>query len=257
MTKHMDIHCQTRIFNSINHDTKYKICIFAPKNIKKNNATLYILDGNSANNYISDILPVIDALPNPPVLVTLSYESWDNLNIHRRAYDYTPSGENAIIDNSKPAWIYFTGGGSQTFRELLLTQIMPWVSTVVPSSSKLGIWGHSLGAIFVLDCLKHNSCFSYYYISAPSLLWQDERIIKIIKNDMPESKHTKSICLLNGDLSLDYSASLYPEAIKAESVLRNILTEKYSNFSIVQFPGLNHQETFAAALWNSIIHFSI
>ncbi|EOO6019576.1 hypothetical protein OQG25_RS26980, partial [Escherichia coli] len=23
MTKHMDIHCQTRIFNSINHDTKY------------------------------------------------------------------------------------------------------------------------------------------------------------------------------------------------------------------------------------------
>ncbi|EEQ7978420.1 alpha/beta hydrolase, partial [Escherichia coli] len=206
---------------------------------------------------ISDILPVIDALPNPPVLVTLSYESLDKLNIHRRAYDYTPGGENAIIDNSKPAWIYFTGGGSQSFRELLLTQIMPWVSTIVPTSSKLGIWGHSLGAIFVLDCLKNNSCFNYYYISAPSLLWQDERIIKIIKNDMPESKHTKSICLLSGDLSLDYSTSLYPEAIKAESVLKNILAEKYSNFSVVQFPELNHQETFAAALWNSIIHFSI
>ncbi|EFH8049147.1 alpha/beta hydrolase, partial [Escherichia coli] len=198
-----------------------------------------------------------DALPNPPVLVTLSYESLDKLNIHRRAYDYTPGGENAIIDNSKPAWIYFTGGGSQSFRELLLTQIMPWVSTIVPTSSKLGIWGHSLGAIFVLDCLKNNSCFNYYYISAPSLLWQDERIIKIIKNDMPESKHTKSICLLSGDLSLDYSTSLYPEAIKAESVLKNILAEKYSNFSVVQFPELNHQETFAAALWNSIIHFSI
>ncbi|EFH8606952.1 alpha/beta hydrolase, partial [Escherichia coli] len=226
-------------------------------NIKKNNTTLYILDGNSANNNISDILPVIDALPNPPVLVTLSYESLDKLNIHRRAYDYTPGGENAIIDNSKPAWIYFTGGGSQSFRELLLTQIMPWVSTIVPTSSKLGIWGHSLGAIFVLDCLKNNSCFNYYYISAPSLLWQDERIIKIIKNDMPESKHTKSICLLSGDLSLDYSTSLYPEAIKAESVLKNILAEKYSNFSVVQFPELNHQETFAAALWNSIIHFSI
>ncbi|EFF6712854.1 alpha/beta hydrolase, partial [Escherichia coli] len=121
----------------------------------------------------------------------------------------------------------------------------------------IGIWGHSLGAIFVLDCLKNNSCFNYYYISAPSLLWQNERIIKIIKDDMSESKHTKSICLLNGNLSLDYSASLYPEAIKAESVLRNILTEKYSNFSIVQFPELNHQETFSAALWNSIIHFSI
>ncbi|EFT2934327.1 alpha/beta hydrolase, partial [Escherichia coli] len=213
--------------------------------------------GNSTNNNISDILPVIDALPNPPVLVTLSYESLDKLNIHRRAYDYTPGGENAIIDNSKPAWIYFTGGGSQSFRELLLTQIMPWVSTIVPTSSKLGIWGHSLGAIFVLDCLKNNSCFNYYYISAPSLLWQDERIIKIIKNDMPESKHTKSICLLSGDLSLDYSTSLYPEAIKAESVLKNILAEKYSNFSVVQFPELNHQETFAAALWNSIIHFSI
>ena len=225
--------------------------------LQKNNTTLYILDGNSANNNISDILPVIDALPNPPVLVTLSYESLDKLNIHRRAYDYTPGGENAIIDNSKPAWIYFTGGGSQSFRELLLTQIMPWVSTIVPTSSKLGIWGHSLGAIFVLDCLKNNSCFNYYYISAPSLLWQDERIIKIIKNDMPESKHTKSICLLSGDLSLDYSTSLYPEAIKAESVLKNILAEKYSNFSVVQFPELNHQETFAAALWNSIIHFSI
>ncbi|EOR6388948.1 hypothetical protein MMQ52_24805, partial [Escherichia coli] len=25
----------------------------------------------------------------------------------------------------------------------------------------------------------------------------------------------------------------------------------------VQFPELNHQETFSAALWNSIIHFSI
>ncbi|EET8937921.1 alpha/beta hydrolase, partial [Escherichia coli] len=256
MTKHMDIHCQTRIFNSINHDTKYKICIFTPKNIKKNNATLYILDGNSANNYISDILPVIDALPNPPVLVTLGYESWNNLSIHRRAYDYTPDGENAIVDNSKPAWIYFTGGGSQSFRELLLTQIMPWVSTIAPNSSRIGIWGHSLGAIFVLDCLKNNSCFNYYYISAPSLLWQNERIIKIIKDDISESKHTKSICLLNGNLSLDYSASLYPEAIKAESVLRNILTEKYSNFSIVQFPELNHQETFSAALWNSIIHFS-
>ncbi len=191
------------------------------------------------------------------MLVTLSYESLDKLNIHRRAYDYTPGGENAIIDNSKPAWIYFTGGGSQSFRELLLTQIMPWVSTIVPTSSKLGIWGHSLGAIFVLDCLKNNSCFNYYYISAPSLLWQDERIIKIIKNDMPESKHTKSICLLSGELSLDYSTSLYPEAIKAESVLKNILAEKYSNFSVVQFPELNHQETFAAALWNSIIHFSI
>ncbi|EEV2750076.1 alpha/beta hydrolase, partial [Escherichia coli] len=166
-------------------------------------------------------------------------------------------GENAIVDNSKPAWIYFTGGGSQSFRELLLTQIMPWVSTIAPNSSRIGIWGHSLGAIFVLDCLKNNSCFNYYYISAPSLLWQNERIIKIIKDDISESKHTKSICLLNGNLSLDYSASLYPEAIKAESVLRNILTEKYSNFSIVQFPELNHQETFSAALWNSIIHFSI
>lgn len=31
MTKHMDIHCQTRIFNSINHDTKYKICILLQK----------------------------------------------------------------------------------------------------------------------------------------------------------------------------------------------------------------------------------
>lgn len=169
------------------------------------------------------------------MLVTLSYESLDKLNIHRRAYDYTPGGENAIIDNSKPAWIYFTGGGSQSFRELLLTQIMPWVSTIVPTSSKLGIWGHSLGAIFVLDCLKNNSCFNYYYISAPSLLWQDERIIKIIKNDMPESKHTKSICLLSGDLSLDYSTSLYPEAIKAESVLKNILAEKYSNFLSYNF----------------------
>lgn len=65
------------------------------------------------------------------MLVTLGYESWNNLSIHRRAYDYTPDGENAIVDNSKPAWIYFTGGGSQSFRELLLTQIMPWVSTIV------------------------------------------------------------------------------------------------------------------------------
>lgn len=48
----------------------------------------------------------------------------------------------------------FTGGGSQSFRELLLTQIMPWVSTIAPNSSRIGIWGHSLGAIFVLDCLK-------------------------------------------------------------------------------------------------------
>ncbi|HFO8530171.1 TPA: alpha/beta hydrolase, partial [Escherichia coli] len=219
--------------------------------------TLYILDGNIANNNITNILPVIDALPNPPVLVTLGYESWSNLNIHRRAYDYTPGGENAIIDNSKPAWIYFTGGGSKTFRELLQTQVMPWVSTIVPGSSKLGIWGHSLGAIFVLDCLKNNSCFNHYYISAPSLLWQDERIIKIIKDDISESKNNKNICLLNGDLRLDYSSSLYPEAIKAESVLRNILTEKYSDFSVVKFPELNHQETFTAALWNSITHFSI
>lgn len=88
------------------------------------------------------------------MLVTLGYESWNNLSIHRRAYDYTPDGENAIVDNSKPAWIYFTGGGSQSFRELLLTQIMPWVSTIAPNSSRIGIWGHSLGAIFVLDCLK-------------------------------------------------------------------------------------------------------
>ncbi len=190
------------------------------KTLKKTMQLFNILDGNIANNNITHILPVIDALPNPPVLVTLGYESWSNLNIHRRAYDYTPGGENAIIDNSKPAWIYFTGGGSKTFRELLQTQVMPWVSTIVPGSSKLGIWGHSLGAIFVLDCLKNNSCFNYYYISAPSLLWQDERIIKIIKDDISESKNNKNICLLNGDLRLDYSSSLYPEAIKAESVLK-------------------------------------
>ncbi len=31
MTKNMDIHCQTRIFNSINHDRKYKSMRFHSK----------------------------------------------------------------------------------------------------------------------------------------------------------------------------------------------------------------------------------
>ena len=60
---------------------------------------IYLM-GIFANNYISDILPVIDALPNPPVL---DYTIWlrilDNLSIHRRAYDYNSDGENAIVDN--------------------------------------------------------------------------------------------------------------------------------------------------------------
>jgi len=99
-------------------------------------------------------------------------------NIWERDRDYTPTHIQSSpgLDSMSAA----KSGGGEKFTSFLEKELIPFVESNYPASSKDRIFiGHSFGGLLVMNTLLHHlSLFQHYVAIDPSMWWDDSKLLK-------------------------------------------------------------------------------
>ncbi len=215
---------------------------------------IYFLDGNAVLHDLDDGVLGRLVAENPPVIVTLGYETAQRFALEERAYDYTPpvsgSGE------TDPGTPQRRNGGADLFMRFLEDSVKPAVAQRLPiDSGHQGIWGHSYGGLFVLHVLlSQPESFRCYVAASPSLWWRNGYLLTRESADA-EKPVGRSIGLLVTRGGAERRRT--PEARQAMAHLppnaAADFAERMRRFPGMQveyreFPGLNHGPALTASL---------
>lgn len=93
--------------------------------------------------------------------------------MRRRALDYTPATRLGNDRAGRPT------GGAENFRKFIAQELMPLIaSEFAVDSARETIWGHSYGALFVLDTLfLQPGLFDTYVATSPSIWFGDRAVL--------------------------------------------------------------------------------
>lgn len=154
-------------FDSVDGKRRYRVDLAVPQGEPPKHGwpSLYFLDGNAAFTILTS-----EDLANSPglALAAVGYDTDQRFDNLARTFDYTPAVAGQPENPERPE------GGSAAFRHLLLQTIRPRIERLGKlDPRKAALWGHSYGALFVLDTLRRNpDAFSFYLAISPSLWWQ-------------------------------------------------------------------------------------
>ncbi len=148
------------------------INIYKPSNYSKDSVydIIYLLDGSLDEDFLHvaglvQFLSLYYTIPNT-IVVGIA-------NIDRKR-DFTfPSSDTA----QKRA--FPTTGGSDNFIQFIERELKPYVNNLFKTSSKSYIVGQSLGGLLATEILiKNPALFSHYFITSPSLWWDNQSLFK-------------------------------------------------------------------------------
>jgi len=130
---------------------------------------LYLLDGNAT-------LQVLAAAGRAPgaVLVGIGYDVDARLDVHARAWDYTPRLPDAPAQGSAdPRQPGRRNGGADAWLELIEQRVKPLARAAARlDETRQTLYGHSYGGLFVLHALRTRpQAFQRYVAASPSLWW--------------------------------------------------------------------------------------
>ncbi|MDR6623848.1 alpha/beta hydrolase-fold protein [Caulobacter segnis] len=185
-------HSVTRhAFLSADGQRRYRVDMAMPKQRPPGRGwpSLYLLDGNAAFTILTPA--DLASVPNL-ALVAIGYETEQRFDNLARTFDYTPSWSGPPETPGRPE------GGSAAFRELLLGDIRPRLERLGRlNPKKATIWGHSYGALFVMDTLRTDpDAFRTYVPVSPSLWWRDGAIAAA---PFRSPRHSVRVALMVGD----------------------------------------------------------
>ncbi len=249
---------QIKEFQSEDKNRTYRVWLGIPKNKQSVQAlpSVFMLDGNSVMDRLNE--PFLKHLnkSSSPVLVAIGYKSNLPFETKSRSLDYTPADESGKpkADPRNPERL---SGGSQAFRVLIATQIMPWVEAQVKlDPSRKVLWGHSYGGLFVLDSLLHGHDFSHYIAASPSLSWANKRILNIQEKTPSDLVRNKNLMIMEGDIPTHNVKHLSPnidkEMINNNRKLVSDLQKKGVNVRLMIYPNLSHGEVFQVSMLDTL-----
>lgn len=221
---------------------------------------LYLLDGNAALMALREDWLAELQQGQPPVLVMIGPATDLRLDLPGRVFDYTPQPATGV-GTLDPALNGLATGGAAAFRQLLSTQIRPEVARrVALDASRQGIWGHSLGGLFVLDTLRCcTASFSHFVAASPSLWWQSGLLLQRFERFAPSAR--VNVLVLQGAaerkpggaaLSARAQAMAAVPASAARELSQRLAGLAGINASYHEFPGLDHGPMFAASLRSAL-----
>ena len=244
---------ETHFFNSAAGERRYKVWIGIPEKAAPSTGypVLYMLDGNAAMARLSEPLLKQMFEDQPPVLVAVGYDTNLPFDVIARSYDYTPTSADPAV--KQPLVQGRKTGGSQEFRQFLLTEIIPYVEKRAPSDpSKRAIWGHSFGGLFVLDTFYNATWFHDFFAAAPSLGWGDQRIVKLAKESNPRHLQNRSLYLMEGDGVTEQRKGHSVDLKREEGQLIKILMQKGVDLHLSRYPGQTHGQIFPSSLMDTL-----
>lgn len=238
----------------------YSVWLGIPKTRQKMQnayASVFMLDGNSAMSHLNeDVLKSL--LENDaPILVAIGYKTNLPFATAFRSLDYTP----ADLATGKPAHDPRNpermSGGSADFRNVILSDIAPWVEQNVKlDAQRRALWGHSYGGLFVLDSLLDGRYFSHFFAASPSLSWADERMMKKIRAVKLVKEPQKHVLLMEGDLlthtGAQQSANFDANGINKNREILSIFDQQGVEAKFLIYPNLKHGEVFKASLFDML-----
>ncbi|MFT4192745.1 MAG: alpha/beta hydrolase-fold protein, partial [Comamonas sp.] len=132
-----------------------------------------LLDGNAAFAALRpEHLAARDAAGDPPVIVSLGYDTPLGFDVQARAFDYTPPLDAPGVTLAEQARGRI-GGGAELFLDLLAGEILPEVHRRAPIDvRRTTLWGHSFGGLLALHTLfTRTALFTRYAVADPSMWW--------------------------------------------------------------------------------------
>ncbi len=184
-------HITRHAFRSADGQRRYRIDMATPRGRppRRGWPALYMLDGNAAFTILTpaDLASVPDL-----ALIAVGYETAQRFDNLARTFDYTPPLPGPPETPGRPE------GGSTAFRQLLQGNIRPRLEQLGRlNPERAAIWGHSYGALFVLDTLREApEAFRAYVPVSPSLWWRDGAITAA---PFRSPRHPARVALMVGD----------------------------------------------------------
>ena len=246
---------QIKEFQSEDGQRKYRVWLGIPQNLVSSSRglpSLFMLDGNSVMSRLNEPLLKSLAERDAPVLVAIGYQTNLPFESTSRSLDYTPADASGL-PKKDPRNSERMSGGSTQFRQLITSEIIPWVESQIKlDHQRQALWGHSYGGLFVLDSLMSGRQFSHYFAASPSLSWADQRIVQKLANTPIEQIKGQKLVVMEGDLSLNKEIQLSPnmdlDMIQNNRKLVQQVVDKEGEATLVLYPHLSHGEVFQRSL---------
>lgn len=162
---------------------------------KKGYPVLYLLDGD---NYFAHAALLAHTLLQPPgtqtspalIIVGIGYPNGKLLDLDKRARDYTPPPQSPDGKH----------GGAAQFARFMHEELLPHLHAQYRiNPEEQNIFGHSYGGLFALYHLHGDTPLRRYYLSSPSIWWENRRILQEAAT-WRGNPHTHSIRISVGSL---------------------------------------------------------
>ena len=156
---------------------------------------VYILDGEVFLPTVNNVQYFYSGGFTPEmVLVGIS-------NAHNRTRDLTTSK----ITEKYGLPFNEENGGAENFSKFIETELIPFVEKKYPVTNFRTLIGHSYGGLFsIYTLINHSYLFSNYLIIDPSLDWDDQKLLKEVKEKLSSQNYKgKSLFMsLSGQLHM-------------------------------------------------------
>ena len=217
---------------------------------------LYLLDGNAVMDRISESLLKKLSENNPPVIVAVGYQTVEPFALNARSFDYTPpvtaSGKPCQQQRGREC------GGSPFFGDLLEKTIAPVAEQGLKiDRRKRGIWGHSLGGIYVLNAYLSSSLFTVFYSTSPTLNREYVGLLNTLGAVTEQKYDNKQLWFIEGSPAT--SENPQAPAADVQDKIRATLSQLHSRGLPAAwwlYPELTHGQTFNAGFQQALLNMS-
>lgn len=210
-----------------------EIFIYKPKNYNNSNKkypVFYLLDADINFKFTAGMIQYLSSYGMIPEMIVVGIGNVD------RTRDMTPNKSKELIGR------YKTAGGADKFLSFIETELFPFVNTNFRIQPYKVISGHSLGGLLTCYAFtKKPKLFNAYFSISPSLWWNQNEMIPMIKEHVSNNRFDGYFCLTIADEGGEEAVTLYNDLVlfikkfsKNEDrvIFKDFLTETHASNAI-------------------------
>lgn len=179
-SKGEDIGTEHTIYSeTLNEERDYRIVLPPNYSSEHSYPVIYLLDGKILLPMVSAITDIFSYKEEIPQTIVVSIS---NTNRER---DMTPTHSNNGLDGAYIDMFLNNSGGADNFLKFITDELIPHIESEYSTNNQRSLAGHSNSGLFTLYAFLQKSDFFQSYVATdPSLVWDDEVMLKLLKQKM-------------------------------------------------------------------------